>query len=371
MRACVVVVMVWSSSVMARPLPKGLTVTFKGETLYASQDGITVPLLEESRALADVIGDFKNAELSEDGAQIVVHAQSCLAGDEGLTVPLASVTARLANARGMQVHVKKKYADAIVQFAAAAHADADTPVYATNLLSAQSMAKLYDDADKTIATYAAAHAAWFGWRLAVDPELANVRARASAKPYVAAKPSKLTVEALGDAIAVSPTGLVALREWTFDGGPGAPDNSFDLAIYDPTKDVLPVRLTAVPLEQACGGMGGDCTKAQLAKQAASMRKLDPVVAGLGFEKRATTWADAIGNDGKPIVSPDKRTTVTLDSSGSAVVTRGGKTTKVSIDGHLTGIGFAGDLVVVRMREGGYIKCDGDAQRSYSKIVQLK
>ena len=245
-----------SASALAKPLPKGMKVSLKDMALYVEQDGIKVPLFDDDRRLADQVSNLTGAELSDDGGSIVVHADSCASSD-GIEVPLSEVEARLENVRGMQLHVKKKYADAIVHFTAAVKADPSTPVYVTNLLSAQSMAKRYDDADRTIASSAAAHVAWFAWRLAIDPELASVRGRAAARPFVAAKPTKLAFQALGDDIAVSPIGLVAVGEWNAFGGPGT-DNNSELVLYDPRADVPPVRLavTAKHASIRCSASSG-------------------------------------------------------------------------------------------------------------------
>ena len=349
-----------------KPLPKGLTISFKDGVLYAARDGLVVPLLDDETALQAAVGDFNGAELRDDGESIVVHASTC--GGDYIAVRMVTVDARFENLRGMRAHLEKKYDDAIVHFSAAVAGD-NQNVYVTNLLSAQSLGKHFDDADRTIAKYGPRSRAWFAWRLAVDPDLAALRGRASAKPYVGATTTKLAVAALGrDDVAVSPLGFVATHEWLAWGGPGAPD-AYDLALYTLGGADDPLRLPAIPLALTCGGMGQSCTKAEDAKRAASMHKLDGVLSGLGFEKRATTWVDVLGNDAKVVTSPDKGTTVTIGDAG-VTVKRGKTSVDVAIDGRLLRIGFAGDLVVIRIREG-FVPCDGDAQRSYSKIVQLK
>jgi hypothetical protein len=367
-----------ASSAYAKPLPKGMTVTFKKDVLYVTQDGITVPLRDDAATLADQLSEYKSTELSDDGTEVVVKINSCNGGEEGLRVPLAEVTARLENLRGMRLHLKKKYADAIPHFAAAAQGDPGTPVYASNLLSAQSMAKLLDDADATLAKYAPKHLAWFAWRLAVDKELANVRARPAAKALVAAKPGKLKADALGDAIAVSPTGVVAVHEWAFYGGPGAPTEGFDLALYDPAQDVGPVRLTGIAPGDACEGMDIHCTKAQKAKQAASKKKLDPVLAGMAFEKRPTVWVSttADGSEVDVVSTPDKSSTAkfsTVPATGGyrVDVLHGKAMVTVTLDDFPKQVGFAGNIVVFQFRQNAYIACDGDAQRSYSKVVVVE
>jgi hypothetical protein len=60
------------------------------------------------------------------------------------------VEARFENVVGMKLLTKKQYANAIVHFALAAQKDPESPVFATNLLSAQSLAGKLDDGDRTI-----------------------------------------------------------------------------------------------------------------------------------------------------------------------------------------------------------------------------
>src|SRR5262249_49151831 len=160
--------------------------------------------------------------------------------------------------------------------------DPSRPVYATNLLSAQSLAGKLDDADRTIAAYAPAHPAWFGWRLLVDPELKSVAGRPGARALVAAKAGALRFGKLGDDIAVSRLGLIAVREWSSFGGPGAPSDH-QLAVYDPIHAGANLRLDAA-------------------------RDSDRVLGGLGFERRKTAWVDALDSPDH-VVSPDKSTTI--------------------------------------------------------------
>jgi len=145
-----------------------------------------------------------------------------------------------------------------------------------------------------------------------------------------------------------------LREGVFYGGPGAPDGDFDLAIYDPRQDIPAVRLTGISYTQACGGMGASCTKAELAKQAASKKKLDPVLASVGFEKLPTAWVSTTGEDGSSrdvITSPDKSISLELsEADGHAKIRRGKATVTVELSGCPQQIEFAGRYVVFQFRE---------------------
>jgi hypothetical protein len=174
-----VAVVAISSAAHAKPLPEGWKVFLERGKPVASKSGMIVPLRDDSISDFDRLVD---AHLSDDGAQIVIRADRCkgmLGEVDESSVAFAKVEARIENALGMAKHVKKVYADAIPHFAAAVAKDPDNPMYATNLLSAQSLAKKLEDADQTIAALTAKAAPWLAWRLAVDPELANVRARAS------------------------------------------------------------------------------------------------------------------------------------------------------------------------------------------------
>jgi hypothetical protein len=371
--ACVIAIA--AGSAIAKPLPKGWRVFAKDGKLYVERDKVVLPIVDPEVSERAMFGELKSAKLSDDGTKLVLDVGTCTGGDEPTEIAVADVEARFENASGMQVHVKKKYADAIAHFTTAAQKDPLHPVYATNLLSAQSMAQKLDDADKTLATYGPKHVVWFAWRLAVDPELANVAGRASAKALVADKPSKLTFDALGDDVAVSPRGFVAAREWSGFGGPGAIDETH-LVIYELATSSIVLRL---PVVAACltqkpapdqPVMGEVCTKQELARIAAQKKEADRLLAILGFEKRKTTWTDPKEGADK-YTSPDKSTTIDIST---AKVARGKITRNLPADtfmAKLLRIGFAGDHVAFKFRESGYAGCSGDAQRSYTAVFVVK
>ena len=202
-----------SGLAIAKPLPPGLKISVKDMYLVATLNGTTVPLLDsrvDMRA-GQTYTTVTSATISDDGKTLSVIGDACVDADVPLTMPLARVQARIDNDLGMALHLKQKYGDAIPHFAAAVQGDPDLPLFATNLLSAQSMGGKLDDADRTIATYAPKNLAWFAWRLAVDSDLKNVRDRPSVKAIVS-KSSKLDANTMGDNIAVSLLGLVAVRE---------------------------------------------------------------------------------------------------------------------------------------------------------------
>jgi hypothetical protein len=362
----------WSSLATAKPLPKGMKVTIKDQKLYVTASGVTVLMQDAEAAAARTYDALQSAELSDAGDSIIVKAQGCAGSDDdGTEISLAAVEARIENALGMQLHTRKKFTEAIPHFAAAVTKDPDGPVYGTNLLSAQAMAKQLDDADKILAAHGPRHRAWYAWRLAVDPELASLRGRPSAKALVAAKPSTLTWKRLGGSVAVSPLGLAAMSEWSFFGGPGAPGGS-ELVIYEPVQNKVMLRLPVVALEDACGDgppeMVTPCTKQMLAHTAEHTRAASLVLAALGFETRPGVALES--TDGEAYASKDGKVTAKVSADK---ITVGGKTAAMLPDegGHLLSATLAGNLFVLTYRQNGYIACDGDAQRSYSVFHLLK
>jgi hypothetical protein len=370
MRSSVLILVASYGIAGAKPLPKDLQVVEKDGKLLAVRGGLTVPLFGVDSTSADLTwSDLKPAELSADGTQIVIKAGNCRMDDEPIEVPLAAVEARLDNAAGMQVHVKKKYDDAIAHFARAVQRDPATPVYATNLLSAQALANKLEEADRTIATHGPRNVPWFAWRLAVDPELARVRTRPSAAALVPVKPSSLTYKALGDALAVSPLGLVAVTEWIAVGqGP----SQQDVVIYDKTNR-RQLRLHAVELRDACEP-GKDsmfpCAKGAAARTAKNTRVVDQVLAALGFEKQPLAFVENPDGADK-LVSPDKKTTIeaiSTDTSTELKITRGKTTATAPIaDWPPRRVGFGAKHIVLELKTS--YACGGaDSQQSYSIIV---
>jgi hypothetical protein len=261
------IVALLAASAYAKPLPDGLKVFVDKGRPMASKSGMIVPLRDDSISDYDRLLD---AHLSDDGASIQIRAERChgmLGEPDDSSVSLAKVLARIDNALGMAKHLKKEYADAIPHFAAAVAKDPDTTMYATNLLSAQSLAKKFDDADQTIATLATKNPAWLAWRLAVDPELANVKPRPSAKAVVAAKAGRVkSTDFDTSAVAYSPLagGLVAIEVFYYTGGgpPGGFTEQIGIASLASGQELvrLPIR------------------------DAANRKLADSLLASLGFDK---------------------------------------------------------------------------------------
>jgi hypothetical protein len=140
-------VLVVPSLALAKPLPSGLKITLAQNEVIATRDGVTVAVSDSTSQ----IGKLVSAELSDDGATLQIKGTSCWGDDpDTISVPLVLVEARFENVVGMKLLTKKQYANAIVHFALAAQKDPESPVFATNLLSAQSLAGKLDDGDRTI-----------------------------------------------------------------------------------------------------------------------------------------------------------------------------------------------------------------------------
>jgi hypothetical protein len=346
------VVVLASTSAMAKPLPKGLSITIdKDGRLFAKRGDVTVPVFDPSTSSgARTFNGLKSAKLSDDGATIVMSVGDCAAMREArddLEASLAEVEARIENVIGMKAHLKKKYADAIPHFAAAAKGDLGRPVYATNLLSSQSMANKLDDADHTIATYGIKNVAWFAWRLAVDSDLAALRGRDSVKPFTAVQTTKTTVNAIGDGIGASPLGLFANVEVISLGGNGP--GATDLVVFQLATNAPQMRLplsggACVPQSEAF-----PCSKTDLARLAQQERAADGALAALGFQPVKVTWTDVWHVDNPKATSPDKKLAVVIKDD-AITISRGKATKKVKPTDEPLRIGFADNLVLVEYKE---------------------
>ena len=324
-----------SNLATAKPLPDGMKVALVKNKVIVSKGGVSVPI-EDGKLPTEKLD---SAELSADGKSIVVKRSRCGGmfddgSEDGETFPLAAIEAKLENALGMQLHVKKKYVDAIAHFSVAAQKDPATAVYATNLLSAQSMGKLFDDADKTIATYGKAQLPWFAWRLAVDPELKALKGRPSTK----LGPAKAGTAkgSLSGKLAFSPLGLVA-TEVTSN-------------IYDGEPDPNAKDQTAFIVADAVTGK-------ELLRLPSSRKVSDPILATLGFDV-----VDKLGSlhDDKPITSKDGRKLV---KEPKLQVVTAGKT--IDIDaGDGWDVGFIPKALVVIAREKTSEDCSGEGPRNF-------
>jgi len=369
MRALAVAVVAWSSSVLAGPLPEGTQVVLEDSSLVFVDHGTRVPLFDpRTRSSELAYTKLISASLSSDGT-IVVQTENCLMDHDELrrTAVLDHARARAENLRGMQLHLAKKFTDAIPHFASAAKLDPGTPMYATNLLSAQSMAKLLDDADKTLATAGTSAPVWFAWRLAVDSDLANLRGRASTKPFTSAKRTKLAYAALGDVVAASPAGYFAFPEYH---GYGMGPTAEDLAVFDANGREL-VRVPVIADVDACieapeaPVIDFKCTKAQRAHTAANRRAADELLASGGFAAQPIQWVDAPDQD-KPVVSPDKKITV-KQVDDKLVIARGSATRTVDGVNEVRRVGFSASAVIVEFH---VMHGCGGAENSGSSTIVL-
>ena len=365
MRLVVIAVLLAAAPAVAKPLPKTTKIALVKGALSITVDAVTVPLVDDTRV---DIEKLVSSELSDDGKTYVVKTIRCDGQDSETDASVTVIAARVENVLGMQQHLKKKYADAIPHFVAASDGDPDAAVYATNLLSAQSMSGKLDDADKTLAKYGPRNRAWFVWRLLVDPELDKVKGRAAATALSATKPGTLKFADLGyDHAGASPSvHLGAALVGDFDGGPGSPDGrSLQIVDYDGHQLL---RLPVVELADGCSPDASNqivpgCSKATKATIAAREKVANQVLATLGFD--GTAYAAATSDTSK---SPDGKTSYTIDDAGKIRVSRG-KASKLYDD---TGRGsewqvyFLPDAVLVKYRERHVITCDDDSGRLYAR-----
>jgi hypothetical protein len=229
----------------------------------------------------------------------------------------------------MRLHTKKQYAEAIKHFTIAAAKD-PRAVYATNLLSAQSMGGKLDEADQTIATLGKKHLGWFAWRLAVDPELKALKARPSAAAFRVAKPGTARSAKLnwqGTAVAYSPLGLVAISTNEVYEGVGGPVDAY-MTVIDVASSV---EIARMPLVTTCGMPDGAedpeavdkaCQKKEDAAAVPRRKAADAFLAQLGFEILPGAGHEAHNTetithaDGRKLTFANNRYTVT---AGKATV----------------------------------------------------
>lgn len=343
---------------VAKPLPPGLQIHVVKNRLVATAGGETVELTDHD---ADKLG---KVEVSDDGDWINVEVTLCGGmmggGDEGpVPFSLVDVQARLENLAGMRAHLKKKYADAIPHFAAAARLDPATALYATNLLSAQTMAGKLDDADQTIATYSAKNMPWFAWRLLVDSDLEALRGRPStnrlAAPRRGSARSKLG-SLPGDRMLYSSLGFAA-TELEYNMADGIPDGSgsFQLVIVDLATGH---ELLTLPTENRCAPDDKKCAAKEAAAAVPRRKIADELLATLGFEpaKPAQSGTDDKGETKKEIVAPDGRKLVT----DKLLLVHGKKSKTIQLDGRPFEYAFVPGALVVISRTGKHIaRCDAD------------
>jgi hypothetical protein len=359
--------------VLAKPLPTGLAIRADGDKLIAAKHGIALTLVAAKVVL-------RRAELADDGTIAIKYQCDAGGSETDLEVPLAELDAKFENMLGMQSHAKKKYADAIPHFARAVELDAATAMYATNLLSAQSLAGRLDDADKTIAALRSRNAAWLAWRLAVDPELQALAKRASTKLANA----RGTAKSSSAGVAYSPLGMVA-SEVQVEIWMGIPDGSSSsiLSIVDVATGA---ELLALPLEKTCpwdmeAAMKGDphpppldkaCARREAAKAAANRKIADRVLADLGFTIADKDVRRLRGDDGdelKEIVGPGGVKLLLGDKW--RLIGRDGKTRELGPEpSSPKGVSFIPSGVVVHNHGGKHVPpCDADGA-SRMELVPL-
>jgi hypothetical protein len=254
---------------LAAPLPASMKVSLRKGKPHLTVDSVTVLLVDSFDEWEDL-----SAELDGDGSLLLRRAICSMPlddNDEPIRITSSQLAARIANAQGMALHLKKKYADAATRFEQAQRDAPDVPVYATNRLSALVMSDAVDRANELLeGGMGSEHGAWFAWRLAVDPELKKLRTLAGARRFRADRPGKLTLKRLSAQQAGgSPLGVAAVRTTDSRGG------SF-VSFVHLTSGVETLRLPV--------------------KTAAHKKVVDGLFATMGFELAAKKLAtgDALG-----------------------------------------------------------------------------
>jgi hypothetical protein len=345
-----------SATAIAKPLPDGLKISIEKEHLVATRDGMTVTLYA-SRKPVDKI---ESATLSEDGTIVEVKLRICGLDPEPEPdhYPLDQINAQLENALGMRAHLAKKYNEAIPHFAKAASLWSATPVYATNLASAQARAGKLDDADKTIATYEPPNQIWWVWRLAVDPDLAPLRKRPSANIGAS---KRGTAKSLGEDIAYNGLGLVAVEQHVQLYN-GIPDGSahIELVILDVGSGKELFRL---PTDENCGVADMEtqkqdpaCVKRVNAANAEHRKAATELLQTLGFNvlpRALVPWRLSDGK--KEFKSTDQRKIV----FGDKVMFVNGKNQKELQLNDTVGLAFVPGGLVELYKGGKEIDCSED------------
>jgi hypothetical protein len=348
-----------AASASAKPLPAGMKISIVDGRAMATYRGVTVPLEDGGRA---DFGKLEKAELSDEGDAIVITAPRCHdLNTDDTTVSLLPVEARVENLLGMRLHLKKQYAEAAKHFAIAAAKDASAPVYATNLLSAQSMGGKLDEADQTLATLGKQRPGWFAWRLAVDPELKAMKARPSAAAFRVAKPGTARSAKLrwqGTAVAYSPLGLVAISTNEVYEGVGGPIDAY-MTVIDLASNV---EIARMPLGTTCGMPDGAedpeavdkaCQKKEEEAAVPRRKVADAFLAQLGFEILPSAGHEALNT--QTIAHADGRKLTFANNH--YMVTAGKATVELPWDGSPWLVAFVPKAVVGVFRRKNKTSCD--------------
>lgn len=310
--ASVLVVLAVTSIATAKPLPSGLAIKLVKGKVMATRGGTSVQVTSTKKLLG--------VELSDDGKTIVVKTPGNVDMGEDpevtATYSLAGIEGRIANAVGMGFQVKKRYADAVAPFTTAVQQDPQ-PVYVTNLLSALSMGKQLDEADKVLGTYGKRIAPWLAWRLAVDKELAALVERPATKalfPGGGKATSKLNKE--GDIlVAYSPAGYAAVEVYTgLQMGDASTESTLAIAFVDLASGTEVLRL---PTATECSDPDGGCNQKKYDPANKKQRKVaDAILAQLGFlpGEPMTNFRET-----NTLAAKDGRKVIEVKGGGGAIV----------------------------------------------------
>jgi hypothetical protein len=359
----VAVGMLVSAAAVGKPLPAGMKVITKLGRPYVQQGSVIVALRD------DEVADYEKivkTDLADSGKTLVVTAMRCkgTVANDVTRVPLTRIQARLDNAQGLVARSKKKYADAVAKFTSAAHKDPDAAAYATNLLSAQLLAKKLDAAGQTINVHGRNNPVWFVWHIAIDDELAAARTHKQLAALAAATPGTATLGKLGEhdlAITDGFGGIAALRTLSI-GSPGTTEVDF-VAL---STGKLLARMPVTTLEDACDATTEHpCDDAAKVRIADRIRNVDAVLMRLGFAIQNGALVDVRNGD------PLKRGDVTIETTDDAVtVTRGDDRRSMAVAGNVWAVAITPKAIIIKVNERNLYGCDDGSSRFSGMALPL-
>lgn len=333
-----------ASTAMARPLPDGLKITFAKNKVTATKDGVSVTIGSVTAVRmtkAELSDDGKDIKIKLEGTPSIENEMGEREQDDGLRqYALATVEGKLANAAGMGLSLKKKYADAIPHFTTAMQKD-PLPVYITNLLSAQSLAGKLADADAVLAAHGRRIAPWIAWRLVVDPDLKALLGRPSAK--LGATGTGKAKSKLFEGVAYSPLGFAAVEIVT---NASMGDNSgpvdYALAFVDLKTGE---QVFVLETETACALEDKACARKQAPVTAKRRAIAEKVLAMLDFQQVPDGYKTAVDED--EIASKDGRK---VDIKNEMILVGGKKIPLPKDLPQIWGVAFVPKAVVLQTRD---------------------
>ena len=145
----------------------------------------------------DVYG-FGSVRLSKDQTQIAFEVEDKCYKFTKISIPIASLDARLENTAAYRLHREKKYREAAEGFARAVEFDPLFDTAITNLASAYALLGDTEKAEAAVAPLMARNPVHGYIKIFSDPELAVLRDSAVTKPLEVAEPGTARLDDRGD-----------------------------------------------------------------------------------------------------------------------------------------------------------------------------